>query len=113
MIEEAQRLIAANLLDPPRSCVATWYALLAEMLLATGSVDAAVEALDRAQFYIDAFGQRYPQGLILLLRARVLSARGETVGVVRAAAEAARTLSADHEAGLFVQRAERLLAELG
>jgi DNA-binding SARP family transcriptional activator len=112
VIEEAQRLIAANLLDPPRSCVATWYALLAEMLLVTGSVDAAVEALDRAQFYVDAFGQRYPQGLILLLRARILSARGEPVGIVRAAAEAARTLSADHEAGLFVQRAERLLAEL-
>ncbi|HTI73590.1 MAG TPA: BTAD domain-containing putative transcriptional regulator [Mycobacterium sp.] len=112
VIAEAQRLIAANLLDPPRSCVATWYALLAEMYLAAGSIDAAAEALDRAQFYIDAFGQRYPEGLVMLLRARVLYARGEPVGVVRAAAEAARASSADHEAGLFVARAERFLAGL-
>ena len=112
-IEEAQRLIAANLLDPPRSCVATWYALLGEMHLTTGSLDAAAEALDRARFYVDAFGQRYPEGLIMLLQARVSHARGEPVGTVRAAAEAARALSVTHEAGLFAQRAERFLAELG
>ncbi|WP_234810306.1 BTAD domain-containing putative transcriptional regulator [Mycolicibacterium moriokaense] len=111
-IEEAQQLIAANLLDPPRSCVATWYALLGEMLLASRSVEAADEALDRAQFYVDAFGQRYPQGLILLLRARGSHARGETLAAVQSAAEAARAWSVDHEAGLFVQRVDRFLAEL-
>ena len=113
VIEEAQRLIAANLLDPPRSCVATWYALLAEMFLVAGSFDNAAEALDRAQFYIDAFGQRYPEGLIMLLRARVLHARGESADIVGATADAARALSVDHEAGLFARRAERFLAGLG
>lgn len=113
VIDEAQRLIAANLLDPPRSCVATWYALLAEMYLAAESVEAAAKALDRAQFYVDAFGQRYPEGLGLLVRARILNARGESVGIVRAAADAAREFSANHEAGLFVQRADKFLAELG
>jgi hypothetical protein len=93
--------------------VATWYALLGEMHLTTGSLDAAAEALDRARFYVDAFGQRYPEGLIMLLQARVSHARGEPVGTVRAAAEAARALSVTHEAGLFAQRAERFLAELG
>jgi DNA-binding SARP family transcriptional activator len=112
-IREAQRLIAANLLDPPRSCVATWYALLGEMHLVAGSVDEAAAALDRADFYLNAYGQRYPEGLLLLLRARLLQARGEPIAVVRAAAEVARTLSVDREARLFAHRAERFLAELG
>lgn len=112
-IEEAQRLIAANLLDPPRSCVATWYALLGEMHLTAGSFDAASEALERARFYVNAFGQRYPEGLIMLLQAQLLQARGESVGMVKAAAEAARALSMTHEAGLFVHRAERFMAQLG
>ncbi|TQR85765.1 AAA family ATPase [Mycobacterium hodleri] len=111
-ITEAQRIIAANLLDPPRSCVATWYALLGEMYLAAGSPDEAAAALDRAEFYVNAYGQRYPQGLILLLRARVLHARGKPAATVRAAAEAALTFSHNHEAYLFVHRAEQFLAEL-
>jgi hypothetical protein len=69
--------------------------------------------LERAQFYVDAYGQRYPEGLIMLLRAQVLHARGEPVGTVKAVAEAARTLSLSHEAGLFAQRAERFMTELG
>jgi hypothetical protein len=112
-ISEAQRLIAANLLDPPRSCVATWYALLSEMHLATGSTHEAAAALDRADFYLTTYGQRYPEGLLMLLRARLLQAQGEPVVVVRAAAEKARELSMDREARLFVIRADELLAELG
>jgi len=112
-IPEAQRIIAANLLDPPRSCVATWYALLGEMHLSAGSTDDAGAALDRAEFYLNAYGQRYPEGLLLLLRARLLHARGEPVAVVRAAVEAARTLSLAREARLFAHRAEAFLAELG
>ena len=54
--------------------------------------------MDRADFYLDAYGQRYPEGLLLLLRARLLHARGEPAAVVRAAAEAARALSIDREA---------------
>lgn len=108
-IAEARRLIAANLIDPPRSCVATWWALLGEMLLAVGSVDDAAAALDRADFYLNAHGQRYPEGLLLLLRAQLLQARGEPVAAVRAAAEVARTLSVDREARLFARRAEQFL----
>ena len=112
-ISEAQRIITTNLVDPPRSCVATWYALLGEMHLRTGSTEAAASALDRAEFYLEAYGQRYPEGLLLLLQARLLQARGEPVAVVRAAADAARRHSIDHEAHLFAHRAERFLAELG
>ncbi|MGJ6121288.1 BTAD domain-containing putative transcriptional regulator [Mycolicibacterium sp. Y3] len=112
-ISEAQRLIAANLLDPPRSCVATWYALLGEMYLTAGSLDDAAAALDRAEFYLDTFGQRYPEGLVLLLRARLLHARGKPMVEVRAAATVARTLSDESEARLFVQRVDRFLAEIG
>jgi ATP/maltotriose-dependent transcriptional regulator MalT len=106
---EAERIIAANLLDPPRSCVATWYALLGEMLMAAGSIDEAAVALDRADFYLDTYGQRYPEGLLLLLRARLLQACGEPTAVVRAAAERARALSTEREAHLFVHRAEEFL----
>jgi DNA-binding SARP family transcriptional activator/tetratricopeptide (TPR) repeat protein len=112
-ISEAQRIITTNLVDPPRSCVATWYALLGEMHLRTGSTEAAASALDRAEFYLDGYGQRYPEGLLLLLQARLLQARGEPVAVVRAAAEAARRYSIDHEAHLFAHRAEHFLASLG
>ncbi|SEH53170.1 Transcriptional regulatory protein, C terminal [Mycolicibacterium rutilum] len=111
-ISEAQKLIAANLLDPPRSCVATWYGLLGEMHLAVGATEAAAGALDRADFYLNAYGQRNPEGLLLLLRARLLHARGEPTGVVRRAAERARALSLEREARLYADRAELFLSEL-
>jgi len=82
------------------------------MWLAAGAPDEAVAALDRADACLDAYGQRYPEGLILLLRARVLQARGEPVAVVRTAGEKARALSAEREAHLFARRAEKFLAEL-
>jgi hypothetical protein len=82
------------------------------MHLATGSLDDAAAALDRADFYLDAYGQRYPEGLLLLLRARLLQARGEPATVVRSAAEHARRVSAEHGAHLFARRAEELLAEI-
>ncbi|GAA2216042.1 hypothetical protein GCM10009850_115110 [Nonomuraea monospora] len=112
-VAEARRLIAANLLDPPRSCVATWYGLLGEMLLANGETAEAAVALDQAEYCVETYGQRYPEGLLLLLRARLLLAVGEPVAVVQAAAEKARRLSAEHEAHLFARRAEAFLAELG
>lgn len=109
---EAQRIITANLLNPPRSCVATWYGLLGEMWLAVGATDEAAAALDRADLFLDTRGQRYPEGLILLLRARLLQARGEPIAVVRAAAEKARKLSTERGAHLFARRAETFLAEI-
>ncbi|MFY1585873.1 ATP-binding protein [Micromonospora sp. WMMD734] len=110
--DRARRLIAAHLLDPPRSDVAAWHGLLGEMLLAGGAVDAAATALDQADHYLESCGQRHPEGLLLLLRARLLRARGEPVEVVRVAAEKARTVSAARGAFLHTRRAERLLAEL-
>ncbi|MGW1562653.1 ATP-binding protein [Streptomyces sp. NPDC002144] len=109
---EAQRLIAANLLNPTRSSVATFYGLLGEMWLADGALTEAAAALDRADFYLDTCGQRHPEGLILLLRAQLLQASGEPVAVVRAAAERARAVSTEREAHLFAHRAERFLADL-
>ncbi|MGK2868581.1 MAG: BTAD domain-containing putative transcriptional regulator [Mycobacterium sp.] len=112
-IAEAQRLIAANLLDPPRSCVATWYALLGEMHLAAGMIAEAAVSLDRADLYLTNYGQRYPEALTLLLRARLLQAQGAPVSAVRAAAETARSTALDREAGLFARRAENFLTGLG
>ncbi|GAA2554663.1 hypothetical protein GCM10010435_26460 [Winogradskya consettensis] len=109
---EAETVITTVLLDPPRSNVATWYALLAEMWLAAGRPDDAAHALDRAGEFLDAHGQRYAEGLLLLLRAELLLARGEPVAVVRAAAERARARSLESEAHLFARRADTLLAGL-
>ncbi|SQE00401.1 transcriptional regulator [Parafrankia sp. BMG5.11] len=109
---EAKMIIAATLLDPPRSGLATWYGLLAEMWLAAGMPAEATATLDRADSFLDTYGQRYPEGLILLLRARMMQARGEPTAVVQAAAERARALSAEREAHLFAHRAEELSAGL-
>jgi len=110
--DEAEQLILANLLDPPRSCVATWFGLLGEARPAAGRPERAAEALDRADWALDAFGQRYAEGLILLIPARLLLARGEPVPVVRAAAERARALSTAGAAHLYAHRAEQMLRDL-
>jgi ATP/maltotriose-dependent transcriptional regulator MalT len=82
------------------------------MWLAAGMTDKAGTAIDRANQALEANGQRYAEGLVRLLRARLLRARGEPVDVVRAAAEEARAWSTDREAHLFARRAQEFLAEL-
>ncbi|GAB1818605.1 hypothetical protein [Herbidospora sp. RD11066] len=109
---EAERLLAATLLDPPRWGIAYHYGLIAEMWLAAGLPDAAAIALDRADRALTTHGQRYAEGLLLLLRAHLLRARDEPADVVRAAAEAARARSAERGTHLFARRAERFLAEI-
>lgn len=109
---EAEGIIVAVLQDPPRSGLATWYGLLAEMLLAADRPDRAADALDRAGEYLDAHDQRYAEGLVLLLRARWQQHCGLPVATVRATAERARALSVEREAHLFTHRADQLLAEL-
>ncbi|OHV48755.1 AAA family ATPase [Pseudofrankia sp. BMG5.37] len=109
---EAEQLLAGTLVDPPRWGVACHHALIAEMWLAAGMPDEAGAALDRADRALDAYGQRYAEGLVLLLRARLLHARGEPAGVVRAAADKAHERSNERESYLFARRAERFLAEL-
>jgi len=109
---EVDRLITENLLDPPRSDIATWYGLLGEMYLAAGNFEETAHALDRADDALDAHGQRYGEGLIMLVRARLLHAMARPAVEVRAAAEAARELSVSREAHLFARRAEAFLADV-
>ncbi|MEU1301973.1 ATP-binding protein [Streptomyces shenzhenensis] len=110
---EAEELLAANLLHPPQWGITYHYALIAEMWLAAGLPDRADAALDRADQTMRDYGQRYAEGLLLLLKARLLHARGASLTAVRAAAERASTQSTAGEAHLFARRAERLLSELG
>ncbi|WP_203702358.1 BTAD domain-containing putative transcriptional regulator [Asanoa iriomotensis] len=109
---EAEQLLAATLLHPPRWGIAYHYGLIAEMWLAADLPDAAATALDRADQALTAYGQRFAEGLLLLLRARLLHVRGASVDVVRAAAEAARARSDERGAYLFSRRAERFLADI-
>ncbi|WP_262059474.1 ATP-binding protein [Streptomyces sp. STR69] len=110
---EAEELLAAHLLDPPQWGIAYHYALIAEMWLAAGLPDRADAALDRADQAMWDYGQRYAEGLLLLLKARLLQARGAPLTAVRAAAERARTHSTACEAHLFARRAEQLLSGPG
>ncbi|WP_066375970.1 ATP-binding protein [Herbidospora mongoliensis] len=109
---KAEQHLAATLLDPPRWGLAYHHGMIAEMWLAAEMPDKAAATLDRAEQAIKDLGQRYVEGLLLLLRARLLHARGEPADVVRAAAEAARTRSHERGAHLFAHRAERFLADL-
>jgi tetratricopeptide (TPR) repeat protein len=109
---EARGIIDAALLEPARSGLATWYGLLGEMFLAAGMLPEATAALDRAETSLATFGQRYAEGLILLLRARLMQACGEPPAPVKIAAEKARGLSIERGAYLFARRAEDLLASL-
>ena len=109
---EAEQIIVSNLLDPPRTDVATFYGLLAEMWLAAGANAEAAAALDRADELLETYGQRYAEALLLLIRARLMRARGEPADAVRHRAEAARALAIGQGAHLFARRAEELLAEL-
>jgi DNA-binding SARP family transcriptional activator len=109
---EAERIITTYLVDPPLSGVSNWYALLGEMWLAAGRPELAAAALGRAEKFLNVTGQRYAEGLLLLLRARLRLAVGEPAAAVRAASEQARTLSLERGAHLFVQRVDAFLAGL-
>jgi len=109
---EAEEILVKTMLDPPRSGLAFYYGLLCEILLAAGKPAEAGAALDSADRYLEVYGQRFPEGLLMLLRARVMQARGEPVATVRAAAERARKLSIEREAYLYASRADKYLATL-
>lgn len=110
---EAEQIIADNLLDPPVAGVGAYYTLLGEMHMAAGALAEAGAAFDRADYFLDAGGQRYPEGLTLLLRAQLMHTRGEPVDDVRAAARRAQALSTRKGAHLFAHRAADFLAALG
>ncbi|WP_410788630.1 BTAD domain-containing putative transcriptional regulator [Kribbella sp. C-35] len=109
---KVERIIETSLVDPPRSNLATWYALLAEIQLADGNAPAAAEALDKAETFISTYGERYAEGLVLLMRARTLHSQGHPMETVRATAQEALDLSTTREAHLFATRAKTFLAEL-
>jgi DNA-binding SARP family transcriptional activator len=109
---EAEALLAATLVDPPQWGIAFHYGLIGEMWLAAGMPDEAGAALGRADQAVWKYGQRYAEGLLLLLHARLLQARGESRTAIRAAGEQARTRSTASGSHLFARRAERFLAEL-
>ena len=108
---EMERIIETTLVDPPRSNLATWYALLAEIQLRADDLAAATTALDKAETFIDTYGERYAEGLVLLIRAKAHRAGGDAQSAVRAA-HRALTLSRERGAYLFATRANGLLAEL-
>ncbi|MFD9286444.1 ATP-binding protein [Streptomyces mirabilis] len=108
---ETERLIEENLLNPPRSCVSTWFGALAQMRMAAGALDEAAEALDRADECLERYGQRQTEGVILLLRAQLHHARGKTQSAVELAMQA-RTLSVSRGAHLFAHQAELFLTAI-
>lgn len=110
--DEAGRIIHDDMLDPPRSMVASWFGALAEMWLAAGDTARSAVALDRADELVARYGQLDGQGMLLLRRARLMQARGEPVAAVRAVAERARARAVAQEAHLFAARAGQFLAEL-
>ena len=110
-VAQARELVAGLPLDPPRAGITTCYELLGEMFLTAGMLGDAAAALDQAEVLRESRGERQTEGLSLLLRARLLQARGEHAAAVEMA-ERARRLSAERGAYLFAGRAEKLLAEL-
>jgi hypothetical protein len=106
---EAEQVIGRSMLDPPMYGASQYYALLAEMWLAAGMPVEAGVALDRADRFADRHDERYAECLGLLLRAKVLHARGEPVDVVRAAVAAAETRAAEREEYIIVRRAGDLM----
>jgi tetratricopeptide (TPR) repeat protein len=109
---EAEKILVTTLLDPVRFGIAFHYGLIVDMFLAAGMTEQARAALERAEWFLEAHNQRYAEGLLLLLRARLLHAAGEPHVVVRAAAGKARALSVERGAHLFARRTEEFLAGL-
>jgi ATP/maltotriose-dependent transcriptional regulator MalT len=100
------------MLDPPLYGATQYYSLIAEMFLAAGMPEKAGIALDGADRFADAHGERFAECLRLLLRARVLHAQGEPVAVVRAAAAKAKTVSAERRIYVVARRADDLMSQI-
>ncbi len=82
------------------------------MWLTAGALDQAAAALDRAEDCLDRYNEGFAEGLLLLLRARLLHANGKPVAEVRAVADQCRKLSAERGNHLYARRAEEFLATL-
>jgi DNA-binding SARP family transcriptional activator len=109
---EAEQVIG-TMLDPPMYGVTQYYSALAEMWLAAGRPYEAGVALDNADRFADHHDERYTECLRLLLRAKVLRARGEPVDVVRVAVAKAETVSIERGAYIIARRAGELTTSSG
>ena len=69
---------------PSARASSTWYALLAEMRIAAGSLDGAAAALDRADDCLERYGQRSAEALVILVRAQLARATADDRTAVRA-----------------------------
>jgi ATP/maltotriose-dependent transcriptional regulator MalT len=107
---EAEQVVVTTMLDPPRFGVTRDYALLAEMFVAAGMPHEASAALDHADRLADLHDEPFAESLRLLIRAKVLRARGEPVDVVLAAAAKAKTVSTALGAYIVARRADELMA---
>jgi DNA-binding SARP family transcriptional activator len=110
-VAEARDLVTGLPLNPPRAGITSCYELLAEMFLVAGMLTETAATLDRVEMLRESRGERQTEGLTLLLRARLLQARGEHAAAVEMAGRA-RRLSAERGARLFARRAHQLLGEL-
>ncbi len=109
---EAELLIEAHLREPSRSGLTTWLALLAEMYLVGEEFSAAEDALDRAFDSIDSHGQRYAEGFVRLVQARLMHATGTPTARVLMIAEEAQALASAREVHLFEDQATDFIARL-
>lgn len=111
-IAQAQSIVDGVFENPPKSGLATWHCLIAEMRLEGGELREAERALDRAEQFMERYGQRYAEALMMLLRARLLRAQQQSSADVRAVAEHARDLAVARGANIFAERATVFLKQL-
>lgn len=109
---EAEQVVVTTMLDPPRFGVTRDYALVAEMYVAAGMPHEAGAALDHADRLAEAHDEPFAEPLRLLMRAKVLQARGEPAEVVRAVADRAKAVSADRGAHIIARRVDQLLGAI-
>jgi DNA-binding SARP family transcriptional activator len=105
---EAEHVMTTTMLDPPRFGVTRDYALLAEMFLAAGRPDQADAALDQADHLADLHDEPFAEPLRLLVRAKVMKARGEPADAVLAAVRKAKDISIARGAHVIGRRADEL-----
>ena len=76
--DRAEQMIRANLLDPPSSCVATWFGLLGEMRLAAGQLDRGRRGSRPGRLGARRVRPALPRGADPAVRARLLEAARRT-----------------------------------
>lgn len=109
---EAEEVLESTLLDPPIYNLPHYYGLIADMHLAASQPDEARATLDRAEELMISQGQLHVEGMLGMLRVRILQACDEPVSRIRRAAQEVLTRAREREEFLTARRAEELLASL-